>query len=248
MPRYKLTIEYDGLPFHGWQRQEDAVPSVQGTIEQAIYQFCQERVTLEGAGRTDAGVHATGQVAHVDLTKVYTAFRLQEALNFYLRESGVAIVQVAEVGPDFHARFSATARIYHYKIINRRAHTPLLAQRAWHIIRPLDIQAMKLAAQAFVGHHDFSSFRSSQCQASSAKRTLDDFTIAQEGDMIIARIQSRSFLHNQVRIMMGTLQQVGHGKGTINDIKQALLGRDRTFAGPTAPAYGLYLTEVQYIE
>ncbi len=246
MPRYKLTIEYDGTLFHGWQRQETGVVSVQGTIEQAVYQFCQEQVTVEGAGRTDAGVHATGQVAHIEITKVFPCYRIRDALNFFLKSSGVSILKVEEVAVDFHARFSAKARVYNYVIINRRASSPLWENRAWHVIQPMDVLAMRNAAQTFVGHHDFTSFRSTHCQAPSAVRTLDEFELIHEGDKITAQIRSKSFLHNQVRIMMGTLYQVGLGRRSIEDIKQALLGRHRAYAGPTAPPYGLYLTEVHY--
>lgn len=246
MPRYKLTVEYDGTLFHGWQRQEQGVVSVQGLIEDAVYQFCQEQVTVEGAGRTDAGVHATGQVAHIHLSKTFETYRVLDALNFFLKTSGASIVKVENVDDRFHARFSACARVYNYVIINRRGPSPLWENRAWHVIVPLDVPAMAEAAQAFVGDHDFTSFRSVHCQAPSAVRTLDEFNLTQEGDKITARIKSRSFLHNQVRIMMGTLQQVGMKRRTVEDIKQALLGKNRVFAGPTAPPYGLYLSEVHY--
>lgn len=246
MPRYKLTVEYNGTLFHGWQRQGQGVISVQGLIEEAVFQFCQERVTVEGAGRTDTGVHATGQVAHIELSKEWPLYRIGDALNYFLKTTGIAIVGVEAVDDRFHARFSATSRVYNYIIINRRSPVPLWENRAWHVILPLDMEAMTKGATAFVGHHDFTSFRSVHCQSPSAMKTLDEFSLTQEGDKIIAQIRSRSFLHNQVRIMMGTLQQVGIGKLSVDVIEQALLGKNRTFAGPTAPPYGLYLSQVQY--
>lgn len=246
MPRYKLTVEYDGTLFYGWQRQEGGLPTIQGTIESAVKQFSGEDITLEGAGRTDAGVHATGQVAHLNLTKDWPTYRILDALNFYLRDTGVAIVGAELVPDDFHARFSAKARVYNYRIINRRAPLVLEKNRAWHVIKPLNLEAMQETAQIFIGTHDFTSFRSISCQAKSAIRTLDEFILTQENHVITARIKSRSFLHNQVRIMMGSLHQIGMGCWQIEDVRQALEKRNRVYAGPTAPAWGLYLTDVQY--
>jgi tRNA pseudouridine38-40 synthase len=245
MPRYKLTIEYDGTLFYGWQRQ-DKVPTIQGTIEAAVKQFSGQTLTLEGAGRTDTGVHATGQVAHLNLTKEWPTYRIVDALNFYLRDTGIAILNAEMVPNEFHARFSAKMRVYHYRILNRRAPHVLEKNRSWHVIKPLNVRAMQEAARAFIGTHDFTSFRSVSCQAKSAIRTLDEFTLIQEGYAITAHIKSRSFLHNQVRIMMGSLHQVGMGEWCVGEIIQALEKRNRVYAGPTAPPWGLYLTEVQY--
>jgi len=246
MIRYKLVIEYDGRFFAGWQRQEESVPSVQAAVENAVLAFSGEKVVVEGAGRTDSGVHALGQIGHVDLSVAHPPYRIANALNFYLRDSGVAILDVQVVDATFHARFSATARQYEYHIINRRSSLTVDAGRAWQVIPVLNVELMQEAAQLLVGHHDFNSFRSSACQATSSLRTLDVFTIRRQGERIIATVKSRSFLHNQVRIMMGSLKLIGAGKWTADDLVRVLDACDRTKSGPTAPACGLYLTGVEY--
>lgn len=249
MPRYKLTIEYEGNRFSGWQRQSKQ-SSVQNTLEQAIKALFDQDALVEGAGRTDAGVHALGQVAHVDLTNTVPGYRVCDGLNHYLRNRGVAILSAEIVPSDFHARFSAKGRVYEYRIFNRRAPLVLEANQAWHVIGALDVEKMKVAAAHFLGHHDFTSFRAARCQAASPIRTLDTFDIRHEktpvGDYITAEIASRSFLHNQVRIMMGTLKKVGEGDLHPNDISSILEARDRRVSGPTAPPQGLYLKSIAY--
>jgi tRNA pseudouridine38-40 synthase len=246
MPRYKLILEYDGGPFRGWQRQANG-PSVQAAVEAAVEAFCGERVTVVAAGRTDAGVHATGQVIHLDLGREAVPERLQEALNFHLRPAPVAVLRAEPVCPDFHARFSATRRTYRYLIVNRRAPLTLLRGRAWLVSRPLDAESMHEAAQLLVGHHDFTSFRGALCQAKSPVKTLDRLAVLRRrGEEIEVAAEARSFLHHQVRNMVGTLKLVGEGRWRIADVEAALAARDRAAAGPTAPAHGLYLTRVAY--
>jgi tRNA pseudouridine38-40 synthase len=249
MPRYKLTVEYDGSRFSGWQRQRKQ-PSVQQAIEEAVTALFQEKTLVEGAGRTDAGVHALGQVAHVDLSSTVPDWRIRDGLNHYLRNQGVVILRAERVPPDFHARFSATGRVYEYRILNRRAPLALEASHAWHVIPPLDVEKMQAAANHLLGHHDFTSFRATRCQSPSPVKTLDAFDISQvtmpEGAAVTARVASRSFLHNQVRIMMGTLKQVGEGRLAVKDIPSILEARDRRASGPTAPPQGLYLKSIAY--
>jgi tRNA pseudouridine38-40 synthase len=245
--RYKLILEYDGRPFVGWQRQSAGV-SVQQVVEEAIAKFCGETVTVHAAGRTDAGVHALGQVAHFDLAKETTAFRLSEALNFHLKPHPVAVLDCREAPLDFHARFSAIERRYRYRIVNRRAPLTLDKGRAWRISVALDAGAMHEAAQILVGRHDFTSFRAADCQAESPVKTLDEITVSRYGDEIEIAARARSFLQHQVRNMVGTLRLVGEGKWRARDVKQALEARDRAAAGPTAPADGLYLVAVRYNE
>lgn len=249
MPRYKLTIEYEGNRFNGWQRQQSN-SSVQGTIEQGFKTVFQTEVLVEGAGRTDAGVHALGQVAHVDLPGDNLPHRVCDGLNFFLRDRGVAVLNVEIVPDTFHARFSAIGRIYEYRILNRRAPLVLEANRAWHVIGPLDILKMQEATTHFLGHHNFTSFRATLCQAPSPFKTIDVFNISHtstpEGDYITAQIASRSFLHNQVRIMIGTLKQIGEGRLSPEDIPSILQACDRRASGPTAPPQGLYLKRVNY--
>lgn len=243
--RYKIWIEYDGSFFHGWQRQKDLV-TVQASIEDAVEAIVGCKTLVEGAGRTDTGVHATGQVGHFDLFKHYPAFRLKDALNAHLREKGIVILNVEEVDSKFHARFSATSRTYNYYIVNRRTPLALDRLRAWHVISKLDVIRMQTAANHLIGTHDFSSFRSAECQSNSALKTLSQFNIRQEGERIIATIKARSFLHNQVRIMMGTLKRIGEGKWEPEDLLRILAAKDRTLAGSTAPAHGLHLVDVGY--
>lgn len=245
MARYKITIEYDGTPFVGWQRQANG-PSVQAALEDAVFAFCQERVTVHGAGRTDTGVHATGQVAHVDIARAPAASKVRDALNFYLKPLPVAVLCAEAVDESFHARFSATGRRYLYRIVNRRAPLALDRGRAWFVPQPLDLDAMRAAAGELVGRHDFTSFRASECQAASAVKTLDRFEVGACGETLEFVAAARSFLHHQVRNMVGTLKLVGEGKWTPGDVVAALAARDRSAAGPTAPAEGLYLTEVRY--
>ncbi len=245
MSRYRLKIEYDGCRFCGWQRQEGAA-SVQQTIEEALKAFSGEVTTLHGAGRTDTGVHATGQVAHVDLVQSFSPYRVMSALNHFLRDQGVGIVAADLVDKNFHARFSATSRTYIYKILNRRTHSVIDQNRVWHVILPLNLDLMREGANYLVGHHDFASFRAIRCQAPSSIRTLDAFDLWQEDDYILARIQSKSFLHNQVRIMMGTLAEIGKKRWHPEIIKEMLQKKHRTAGGPTAPAHGLYLVQIDY--
>jgi tRNA pseudouridine38-40 synthase len=245
VPRYKLTIEYDGTPFVGWQRQHNG-PSVQGALEDAVLAFSGERRAVSGAGRTDAGVHALGQVAHLDLADERPVDTVRSAVNFHLKPNPIVITEAEIVPADFHARFSATARRYRYLILNRRAPPALDRNRVWHVPVPLDAEAMADAAAMLVGHHDFNSFRSTACQAKSSIRTLDQLDVERVGERIQIAVGARSFLHNQVRILVGTLQFVGRGQWTRHDVAAALVARDRTRAGPTAPPQGLCLTEVRY--
>jgi tRNA pseudouridine38-40 synthase len=245
MPRYQFVIEYDGTPFVGWQIQPEGA-SVQGALQEAILRFSGEHVTVKGAGRTDAGVHALGQVAHADLTKDWSPGRVRDAVNFHLKPLPVAVLSCAEVPPAFDARHSATARHYIYRILIRRARPVLDRDRVWWIMRSLDAQAMADAAAHLVGRHDFTTFRAAQCQAASPVRTLDRLDVTREGAEIVIRASARSFLHNQVRSMVGTLKLVGEGKWRPPDVAAALAACDRTRCGPVAPASGLYLERVDY--
>lgn len=245
MPRYRLLLEYDGGPFSGWQRQENG-PSVQAALEDAIFKLSSERVTVTGAGRTDAGVHARGQVAHFDLEKEFAADKIRDALNHYLRPDPVAVLDAEIAAPDFHARFSAIGRHYLYRIICRRAPLALERGHAWHIVRDLDAEAMHEAAQFLVGQHDFTTFRASECQAKSPVKTLDRLDVRRECDEIVIEASARSFLHNQVRSMVGSLKLVGDGKWNPLQMKKALAAADRAECGPVAPPDGLYLMKVDY--
>jgi tRNA pseudouridine38-40 synthase len=245
MARFKLTIEYDGAPFVGWQRQANGF-SVQEAIEGAVHAFCQTHATVHGAGRTDTGVHALGQVAHVDIDRPVPAEKVRDALNFHLKPAPVVILEAEKVDNNFHARFSATGRHYLYRIVNRRAPLALDRGRAWFIPQPLDVEAMQTAARELVGHHDFTSFRASECQAASPVKTLDRLDVEAHGDDLCVEASARSFLHHQVRNIVGTLKLVGEGKWTAADVAGALAARNRAAAGPTAPAEGLYLTAVRY--
>jgi tRNA pseudouridine38-40 synthase len=243
--RWKLTVEYDGTGLVGWQRQDNG-PSVQAALEAAIHGFCGETVTVFGAGRTDAGVHALGQVAHADIEKSCDADTVRNALNAHLRPNAIVVLEARAVDEEFHARFSATGRAYLYRIANRRAPLALEAGRAWHIPAPLDADAMHDAAQGLLGKHDFSSFRASLCQAKSPVKTLSALDVSRDGDLVLIRARARSFLHHQVRNFVGTLMLVGVAKWTRADVEAALAARDRAAAGQTAPAHGLYLTGVLY--
>lgn len=245
MPRFKLTLEYDGTPFQGWQRQDNG-PSVQETLENAVFALTGEQSLVQGAGRTDSGVHALAQVAHVDISKDFPADTVRDALNHHVRPHPISVL-VAEIADDeFHARFSATGRAYLYRILNRRAAPALDEGRVWWQASPLDASAMHEAAQELLGHHDFSTFRASECQAKSPEKTLDRLEVSRAGDEIHIVVEARSFLHHQVRNIAGTLQLVGSGKWGRRDVARALEARDRTAGGPTAPAHGLYLTRVEY--
>ena len=245
--RYKITIEYDGTNLVGWQKQREG-PSVQEYLEKAIEGFSHEKVEIFCAGRTDAGVHALAQVAHFDLAADLSEFKIRESLNAWLRdlEAPVSVVEAKKVEPDFHARFSAKGRGYIYRILNRRAPSPLLSNRVWCYSFNLDIDAMREGAKYLLGHHDFSSFRGAGCQAKSPMKTLDKLEIYRSGEEIIFEIEARSFLYHQVRNMVGTLVQVGRGKLTSDDVKLILDAKDRTKAGVSAPACGLYLNKVWY--
>jgi tRNA pseudouridine38-40 synthase len=245
MTRFRLLIEYDGGPFVGWQRQENG-RSVQQAIEEAIFAFCAERTQLAAAGRTDAGVHALGQVAHVDLARETKAETLRDAVNFHLKPQPISILAAEPSAPEFHARFSAIGRQYLYRIANRRAPLALDRGRAWWLPGELDAGAMQAAADRLIGNHDFTSFRSSICQAASPVKTLDRLAVEREGGEIRIHAAARSFLHHQVRNMVGSLKLVGEGRWTAENIAAALAARDRSAAGPTAPAEGLYLAAVQY--
>jgi tRNA pseudouridine38-40 synthase len=245
MPRYKLILEYDGTPFVGWQMQANG-PSVQGRLAEAIKAFSGEDTIPRGAGRTDAGVHACGQVAHFDLAKDWTTDKIRDALNAQLRPDPISVLACQLAAADFDARFSATARHYLYRIVTRRAPLVLDRNRAWHVVHALDAAAMHDAAQGLVGHHDFTTFRSAECQAASPVKTLDRLAVTQSGEEIRIEASARSFLHNQVRSMVGSLKLVGEGKWTAADLKRALAARDRAACGPVAPACGLYLAKVDY--
>jgi tRNA pseudouridine38-40 synthase len=245
MPRYRLLIEYDGGPFVGWQMQAGG-QSVQGVITQAIAAFADETVTVHGAGRTDAGVHALGQAAHVDLARDWRPDRVRDALNARLRPHPVAVVAVEKAADSFHARFSAKRRHYLYRIVNRRADLTLERNRAWRVPRPLDAAAMHAAAQRLIGRHDFTTFRAAECQAKSPVKTLDRLDVARDGEEVHVHASARSFLHHQVRSMVGSLVVVGEGKWSADDLAAALAARSRADCGPVAPPEGLYLVGVDY--
>jgi tRNA pseudouridine38-40 synthase len=245
MPRYKIIIEYDGTPFFGWQWQ-DTLPSLQGALMAAIQSLTGERAMVQGAGRTDAGVHALGQVAHFDLTKDYETDTVRDALNAHLRPHPVAVLSAEKVAADFDARRSALRRHYLYRIANRRPDLALDRLRAWRVPRRLDVEAMHAAAQRLVGKHDFTTFRSTECQAKSPEKTLDRLDVSRVGDEVHIVAVARSFLHNQVRSMVGSLAPVGDGKWTADDVSRILAARDRTACGQVAPPEGLYLVRVDY--
>ena len=245
MPRYRLTIEYDGTPYRGFQAQAD-LPSVQGSLERAITAFSGERAVVNAAGRTDTGVHATGQVAHFDLERIWPATTVMNALNAHLVKEPIAVLDAAQAPDDFHSRFSAKRRAYLYRILNRPAPPALERGLVWHVKRPLDAGAMHAAARALVGHHDFTTFRDMQCQAKSPMKTLDVAEVWRDHDEVRLRFVSRSFLHRQVRSMAGSLAEVGVGRWTADHLQAALEAKDRTACGQVAPAHGLCLTAVEY--
>jgi tRNA pseudouridine38-40 synthase len=245
MPRYRLTLEYDGGPYCGFQAQAD-LPTVQGSLERAVKAFCGETLRVHAAGRTDTGVHATGQVAHIDLQKDWPADTVRKALNAHLRPEPIVVLD-AEVAPEgWHARFSATERRYRYRILNRPSPPGLDQGHVWHVKAPLDAEAMHAAAQGLVGHHDFTTFRDLACQAKSPVKTLDVAAVRREGQDVVLVFEARSFLHRQVRSMTGSIAEVGLGRWTAEDLKAALDAADRKACGPVAPAQGLYLTGVSY--
>jgi tRNA pseudouridine38-40 synthase len=245
VPRYKLTIEYHGGGLVGWQRQANGL-SVQEALETAIRKFCGETVTVHGAGRTDAGVHALAQTAHLDLARAVEPEVLRGALNHYLRPHAISVLAVERVCDEFDARLSAVGRVYLYRILNRRAPAALERGRVWQVTPPLDVDAMRAGADHLIGHHDFSTFRDSLCQARSPLKTLDALEVGRAGAEIHLMARARSFLHHQVRNMAGTLKLVGLGRWRPDDVARALAARDRRAGGPTAPPEGLYLVEIRY--
>lgn len=247
MPRYRMVVEYDGTAYVGWQRQENG-HSVQSALEGGILSLTGETVTIRGAGRTDSGVHALGQVIHADLSREWKEYKLRNALNAHLALANeqVSVLDVKAVGPEFDARFSALRRHYLYRIINRPARLAIEANRAWWVPKHLDHEAMHAAAQRLIGKHDFSTFRSAHCQANSPVRTLDRLDVTRDGDSIEIRATAQSFLHNQIRSFAGTLKLAGEGKMTPDDVQAALEARDRKYCGPVAPPEGLYFMQVDY--
>ncbi|RGP39101.1 tRNA pseudouridine(38-40) synthase TruA [Pseudotabrizicola alkalilacus] len=250
MPRFALKIDYDGGPFQGWQRQAAGQPSVQAAVEAALSRLQPGPHTIAAAGRTDAGVHGTGQVATVDLVREWEPFRLSEALNWHLKPAPVAIIDAARVPDDFHARFSATERRYLFRLVARRAPVTHDRGRVWQVLNPVDTAAMRAGAAHLIGHHDFTTFRSSICQAHSPMKTLDEISISEHayagGVEYRFSLRARSFLHNQVRSIVGTLERVGAGTWAPEDVKTALEARNRAACGPVCPPQGLYLTGVGY--
>ena len=245
MPRYRITIEYDGTPFVGWQIQAEG-RSIQGRLTEALRKFSGETVSVRGAGRTDAGVHARGQVAHFDLARAWEPFKVREALNFHLKPDPVVVLDAALAADDFDARFSATGRAYLYRILARKAPPALERDRVWWVPRPLDPSAMAEAARHMLGRHDFTTFRAAGCQAASPVRTMDRLAVTVAGEEIHIAAAARSFLHHQVRSLAGSLKHVGEGKWTPGDMKEALEACDRSRCGALAPARGLYLMAVAY--
>jgi tRNA pseudouridine38-40 synthase len=247
VPRYRLTVEYDGGPFQGFQAQEQA-PTIQGRLERAVTAFCGETVRIHAAGRTDTGVHATGQVIHVDLAKAWPAEVVMNALNAHLAPDPIAVLAADVAGPDFHARFSARGRRYLYRVLNRAAPAVLERDRVWRVKGPLDVEAMGEAARTLIGRHDFTTFRDTACQAASPVKTLDQAAVSREGEEVRLAFAARSFLHRQVRSMVGSLVQVGLGRWSVEDFAAALAAADRAACGPVAPALGLCLVAVDYEE
>ena len=245
MTRFRLTLEYDGAGYVGWQRQDNG-PSIQSVLEDAARSFTGEEILVHGAGRTDAGVHALRQVAHIDIPQDREADTVLDALNHFLRDVPIVVLNVEEADDAFHARFSATARHYRYRILNRRPRPATTRGRVWWVPVPLDVDAMNDAAQELIGEHDFTSFRATICQAKSPVKTLDRLEVFRDGEELLVEASARSFLHHQVRNLVGTLELVGKGRWTRQDVIDALAARERAAAGPTAPARGLYLVRVDY--
>jgi tRNA pseudouridine38-40 synthase len=245
MPRYRLLIEYDGGPYAGFQAQA-GLPTVQASLERAIKGFCGEDLRIAAAGRTDTGVHASGQVAHVDLARDWKADTVRDAINAHLVPEPIAVVSAEAVSDAFHARFSARARHYEYRILDRRAPPALERGRVWHVKRALDAEAMQAAAQVLIGNHDFTTFRDVHCQARSPVKTLDALAVRREGEQVRLSFSARSFLHRQVRSMTGSIAEVGLGRWSAQDLAAALAARDRKACGPVAPAQGLCLVAVDY--
>jgi tRNA pseudouridine38-40 synthase len=245
MPRYKLTIEYDGTPFSGWQIQDNAL-TVQGALETAVKATCGEDVRVHGAGRTDAGVHALRQVAHCDIAKHFVPGRFRDGLNAHLRPHPIGVLSAEIVSDTFEARFSATRRHYLYRITNTRANLALDIGRVWRVPRRLDTDAMHTAAQKLIGKHDFTTFRDTECQAKSPEKTLDQLDVVRDDDAVRIMTSARSFLHSQVRSMVGSLVWVGEGRWSADDLADALAARNRAACGPVAPPQGLYLVQVEY--
>jgi tRNA pseudouridine38-40 synthase len=243
--RYKLILEYDGTNYAGFQLQPN-VKTIASSLIQAIFNVTREDVSITCAGRTDACVHAEGQVVHFDASKALTAYQMLRALNFHLKGEAIAVTACSLTTQNFNARRSSLAKLYRYQILNRAAPSPLLANRAWHIAKPLELSAMQNAAEHLVGEHDFSSFRSSECQAKHAIRQIEYISFSKSGELICCHIKGNAFLHNMVRIIIGSLVNVGLGKCSANQMMAVLAAKDRTKAGPTAPACGLYLAQVLY--
>lgn len=245
MPRFKITIEYDGTPYIGWQMQADG-PTVQGELSFALQQFCGEEIVVRGAGRTDAGVHACGQVAHIDLSREWETYKVRDALNYYLKRQPISIIDCEQVDASFDSRFSATARHYRYRILPRRAPAALDKDRVWWVPVPLDVSKMQAASQHLLGRHDFSTFRAAACQAKSPVRSLDRLDVFTHEDEIWIEASARSFLHHQVRSLAGALKYVGDDHWSEDDLVSALEARDRTRCAPVAPAHGLCFMRVDY--
>jgi tRNA pseudouridine38-40 synthase len=245
MTRFKLLLEYDGGPYVGWQRQKNG-HSVQAALETAARAFCGKDIAVHGAGRTDAGVHALGQVAHIDIAQDRDAETVLDALNHFLIDEPIVVLAAEAVNGEFHARFSATGRHYRYRILNRRPRPAVNRGQVWWVPTVLDVEAMNDAAQELIGEHDFTSFRATLCQAKSPVKSIEKLTVRRDGEEILIEVSARSFLHHQVRNIAGTLSLVGKGKWTRKDVADALAARERSAGGPTAPADGLYLVRVDY--
>jgi len=245
MTRFKILIEFDGTDYAGWQRQTNA-PSIQASLEQAINDFCRENVTIYGAGRTDAGVHGRAMAAHFDLERPATPERVRDALNFHLREQPISVLSANLVEDDFHARFSCLARHYEYRILNRRAPASLTRAFCWWVPVSLDYEKMHEAAQFLVGTHDFTTFRATMCQSNSPVKSINAVDVRAEGEFILITCNALSFLHNQVRSIVGSLVEVGKGRWAVQDLKSVLDAKDRTACGPVAPACGLYFVKADY--
>ncbi len=245
MTRFKLLLEYDGGPYVGWQRQKNG-HSVQAALETAARAFCGKDIAVHGAGRTDAGVHALGQVAHIDIAQDRDSETVLDALNHFLIDEPIVVLAAEAVNGEFHARFSATGRHYRYRILNRRPRPAVNRGQVWWVPTVLDVEAMNDAAQELIGEHDFTSFRATLCQAKSPVKSIEKLTVRRDGEEILIEVSARSFLHHQVRNIAGTLSLVGKGKWTRKDVADALAARERSAGGPTAPADGLYLVRVDY--